>query len=352
MQLDNLDFTPSKLGYMMPAEWEKHDSTWLAWPHDPTTFPDRVERVEYTYVKIIEALENERISLFVKDQGMRERVEKMLENNTVDLKKIEFFVSDYADVWIRDYGPTFVINRKRGELGMVHWIFNAWGEKYEELIKDTQIPSIINQKMQLRYFRPGIVLEGGAIDVNGKGTLLTTEQALLNNNRNPHLDKREIESYLKEYLSVNHVIWLKNGIVGDDTDGHIDDIARFVHQRKILCSYEEDKDDANYQYLKENYEILLQSGDQDGDQFEVIKLPTPGFVGTAKERLPASYANFYIANKVVLVPVFGHENDQKALDIIQKCFLDRKVVGIDCNDLVYGLGAIHCITQQQPSCIT
>ncbi len=350
MQVDILDSTPRKLGYTMPAEWEEHDSTWLAWPHDPSTFPDRVEKAEAVHVKIIDAIHRgEAVNLFVKDDDMKNRVAGLLEAGNVDLERIHFLVHDYADVWIRDYGPTFVIDKDRKNLAMVHWTFNAWGDKYEELRKDAVIPSVMNQQMRLNSFRPGIVLEGGAIDVNGEGMLLTTEQVLLNKNRNPRLSKNEVEKYLKEYLGVNHIIWLKDGIAGDDTDGHIDDIARFVNPRTILCAYEDDETDGNYQALKKNYELLLESKDQDGNPLEVIRLPMPGFVGDAQGRLPASYANFYIANEVVLVPVFGHGNDRLALDIIQKCFPDRKIVGIDCNDLVYGLGTIHCVTQQQPA---
>jgi agmatine deiminase len=193
------------------------------------------------------------------------------------------------------------------------------------------------------------VLEGGSIEVNGMGTLLTTEQCLLNKNRNPHLTRMEIEDTLRAYLGVTHVLWMKKGIEGDDTDGHIDDIARFVDPATVLCVYEEDRNDANYPILHENYEILRRAKDQDGNRLNVVKLPTPGFVGDPGGRLPASYANFYIGNRVVLVPVFGHPNDKKAMEIIQNRFPDRKIVGIDASDLVHGLGAFHCISQQQPA---
>lgn len=342
--------TPRELGYSMPAEWEKHDAVWLAWPHDPATFPDRVEKVEEVYAQIIGAIhESEDVNLFVKDSAMKAKVVKLLDKKDVNLEKIHFFVFEYADVWFRDYGPIFVLDKTRGKLAMLHWVFNAWGEKYQELMKDAGIPSIINRKMRLRCFNPGIVLEGGSIDVNGRGTLLTTEQCLLNRNRNPDLSKKEIEQYLKDYFGVSNVIWLKKGIAGDDTDGHIDDIARFVAPSTVLCAYEEDSTDENYPVLKENYEILRESGDQDGNGLNIIKLPMPGSVGE-EQRLPASYANFYIGNKVVLVPVFGHETDKKALNIIQRVFPDRKVAGINCPDLVHGMGTIHCITQQQPVC--
>ncbi len=341
--------TPRELGYSIPAEWDRHDTIWLSWPHDPVTFPDRVEKVEAVYAQIIAAIHtSEKVNLFVLDEAMKAKAEAMLAKKKVDLEKVNFWVHEYADVWFRDYGPIFVKNKEK-RLAMVHWIFNAWGGKYETLMPDTRLPEIINEKLKLPYFRPGIVLEGGSIDVNGKGTLLTTEQCLLNKNRNPKLSREEIEGYLKDYLGVTKVIWLKEGIAGDDTDGHVDDIARFVNPTTVLCAFEEDPKDENYPLLKETYELLLRSKNQDGKPLNVIKLPMPGFVGDKDGRLPASYANFYIGTKVVLVPVFGHKNDKPALDIIQKAFPERKVVGIGCSDLVYGLGTLHCISQQQPS---
>ena len=342
--------TPRKLGYYMPAEWERHDAIWLSWPHDPITFPDRVEKAENIYVELIRAISAcEKVNLFVRDDAMKKRAKIYLKEGGVNLGDIIFHVYDYADVWFRDYGPIFLVNKNNGSLAMTHWIFNAWGGKYETLMKDTNIPDFINQQMKLPCFKPGIILEGGSIEVNGKGTLLTTEQCLLNKNRNPHLTRENIEEYLREYLGVSHIIWLKNGIEGDDTDGHIDDIARFVNPTTVLCAYEEDKNDENYPILLESYETLFKAKDQDGKRLNIIKLPMPGFIVDEEGRLPASYANFYIGNKVVLAPIFGHENDKRALDIIQAQFPDRRVVGINCTDLVYGLGTIHCISQQQPA---
>jgi agmatine deiminase len=230
---------------------------------------------------------------------------------------------------------------------MVAWTFNAWGEKYPGLMGDTRIPCLINDDLKMECFLPGIVLEGGSIDVNGCGTVLTTEQCLLNGNRNPGMNKEEIETYLKEYLGASKVIWLKEGIAGDDTDGHVDDVARFVNPTTVLCAYEDDPEDENYSVLMANYEQLCRETDQDGNPLNVIKLPMPGRFG-GELRLPASYANFYIGNEVVMVPVFGDENDIVALKIIQEAFPERKVVGIDCREVVQGMGAIHCISQQQP----
>jgi agmatine deiminase len=248
-------------------------------------------------------------------------------------------------VWFRDYGPIFV--KQNADLAMVHWTFNSWGEKYEELMKDAQIPHVINKFMRLRCFEPGIVLEGGSIDVNGAGTVLTTEQCLLNKNRNGCLKKEEIEKFLEDFLGVTHVIWLKMGIAGDDTDGHVDDLARFVNPTTVVCGYD-DGDDENSEALRKNYELLCQSTDQDGKKLEVIKLPMPGKIAYDSKRLPASYTNFYIGNRAVLVPTFESENDKAAISILQKLFPKRNVVGVDCVDLIYGFGAIHCISQQQP----
>jgi len=342
------DKTPHALGYRMPAEWEPHDAVWLAWPYDREMFPD-LAAVEWSYVEIIAALRrSETVNLLVTGEQMRTRVEAMLHEDGVDASGVRFQILDYADVWFRDYGPTFVVNRRTESLAMVHWNFNAWGEKYPALVKDSQIPLIMNRDLNLPVFTPGIVLEGGSVEVNGAGTAIVTESCLLNPNRNPRGTREDIEAYLEAYLGVGHVIWLKQGIAGDETDGHVDNIARFVNPTTVLCVIEEDRDDENYAPLKENYEILRSSTDQDGKPLTVIPLPTPGRVG-GEVRLPASYANFYIGNTVVLVPTFKHPNDVTALTRIRQAFPGRKVIGIDCTALVEGLGGIHCITLQQPS---
>jgi agmatine deiminase len=349
-----LNDVPKELGYTMPAEWENHEATWLSWPHDPETFPRRVKKVEKIYLEIIAALHRgEKVHLLVRDSKMKTRVMALFKARSIDLESVAFLVWDYADVWFRDYGPIFVIDRRKKKMAIVHWIFNAWGEKYKDLIRDTQIPYVIGQKTHLAYCRPGIVLEGGSVDVNGKETLLSTEQCLLSHSRNPGLSRSDMERYLMDYFGVSHIIWLKSGIVGDDTDGHIDNLARFVNPRTVLCAYEENEKDENFTILKDNYQILLESKDQVGNRINIIKIPTPRPIRRVVRgraiRLPASYLNFYIANTVVLVPTFRDENDQLALKIIRHQFPDRKVIGIDCTDLLYGLGTIHCITQQQPS---
>lgn len=345
--------TPAELGYFMPAEWNRHGATWLAWPKDPLTWPDRVPQVQEIFLEMMAVLApNETVNLLVDDAAAEEVVRTRC--SFAGAQNIRCHQIPTVDSWMRDYGPNFLINNK-GELSFNDWIFNAWGNKYEELKKDDTIPARLERELGIPRFEPGIVMEGGSIEVNGEGVVLTTEQCLLNPNRNPQLSREEIEQYLKGYLGVQKVLWLGEGIVGDDTDGHIDDIARFVSPTTIVCAIEEDPNDANYQLLEDNLNRLRQMKDANDRSFEIATLPMPGVVTGASEsghraleRLPASYANFYIANGVVLAPVFGHANDKRALDILQKLFPKRRVVGINCEPLVWGMGTIHCVTQQQP----
>jgi len=344
---------PAELGYYMPAEWRRHSSTWLTWPKDPLTWPDRVPQVEEIFLQMMAALApNETVNLLVDDsateQGVRFRC------TFAGAENIHFHQVPTVDSWIRDYGPNFLVN-DRAELAYNDWIFNAWGNKYEELKQDDAIPALLESELRIPRFEPGIVMEGGSIEVNGAGVVMTTEQCLLNPNRNPDLDRAGIEHYLKDFLGVQKVLWLAEGIVGDDTDGHIDDIARFVSPTTIICALEEDPADANYELLQENFNRLQQATDTKGRAFEIITLPMPGVVSASNdsssrnlERLPASYANFYIANNVVLVPIFDHANDARALETIGRLFPARRVVGINCEPLVWGMGTIHCVTQQQP----
>ncbi|MBI5299282.1 MAG: agmatine deiminase family protein [Deltaproteobacteria bacterium] len=330
----------------MPAEWERHEGTWLTWPKDPVTWPDRVPQVEKVYLEMIHHLTtHEKVFLLVDDKATAQKIPK--------LKNLVVHIIPTIDSWIRDYGPNFLVHEKNGgkELAFNHWEYNAWGGKYEELIADTKIPQKIAPLLNCPVFEPGIVLEGGSIEVNGVGTCLTTKQCLLNKNRNPHLSKKEIEECLKNYLKVRQIIWLEEGIKGDDTDGHIDDIARFVNASNVVCAVEEDPADENYKLLQENFKILQKSRDQSGERLTVIPLPMPTPIGEEDGKpLPASYANFYIANDLVLVPVFQSKKDSNALTIFEKFFPNRNVVGIPCQDLVWGLGTIHCVTQQQPAC--
>lgn len=344
--------TPATLGFRMPAEWHPHQSTWLTWPKDPETWPERVPQVEEIYLEMIAALTpHETVELLVDNEETEQQVRQR--SGAAVSSRIRFHHLQTVDSWIRDYGPNFLIGAD-GKAAFNDWTFNAWGNKYEELKKDDSIPQRLESILDLQRFSPGIVMEGGSIEVNGVGCVLTTEQCLLNQNRNPDLSRQEIEQYLKDYLGVNKVLWLGEGIVGDDTDGHIDDIARFVSANTILCAVEDDPADANYEILQDNLARLKSMTDSEGNPFEIVTLPMPGIVGgtstTARdlERLPASYANFYIANSVVLAPVFGHANDACAVETLQRFFPTRQVVPINCEPLVWGMGTIHCVTQQQP----
>ncbi len=347
-----MDMSPFSLGYRMPAEWEKHEATWLAWPKNPNSFPGKVlAEVEVTFLRIIEELSRgERVGLLVDSKAAQDMVMRRISSTDADTDNIAVHMIPTGDIWFRDFGPIFV-SRSGGagrEIGYTHWRFNAWGNKYDEIKPDTHVP----EKMPLSGFRKfeiPMVLEGGSIDTNGKGTFLTTEQCLLNRNRNPHLSRMDIETYLREYLGDTNTVWLKEGIEGDDTDGHVDDIARFVSHDTVACAYEEDADDENHAALAANFELLCRSRGQDGNFLKVVRLPMPGRMEYEGSRLPASYANFYIANEVVLVPTFEDENDGRALGIIRRLFPGRKVVGIDCRAMIVGFGAIHCATQQQPA---
>jgi agmatine deiminase len=332
--------------YFMPAEWERHDATWLAWPKDPLTFPPGIiEPVEELYVKMIRSLSHgERVNLLVDDAETRRRVSSLVG----DSAKVAYHLIKTADVWMRDYGPIFARD-KRGGLVATKWRFNAWGNKYDELKADDKAGLEVAKATGLKIIEPGFVLEGGSIDTNGRGTCITTEQCLLNRNRNPGYGREEIEEVLERYLGFTDVVWLGTGIAGDDTDGHIDDLARFVDEGTILCMVEEDRRDENYAPLSENLELLRSAKDQSGRKLKVIPVSMPRKKVGGDERLPASYANFYVGNSVVLVPTFDDVNDRAALATIAEAFLKKEIVGINCEALVYGFGGIHCVTQQQPT---
>lgn len=336
--------TPKDFGYKMPAEWENHQATWLAWPKDLDTFPKGIiEHVEVSYVRVIKALaKGEKVNVLVDDREMEKKILNMLGG----IKNVFFHHIRTADVWIRDYGPVFI--KKKNQIAVTKWIFNSWGDKWEELKKDNETGMKVAKLTGLEIFEPNIILESGSIDTNGLGTCITTEKCLLNKNRNPQLSKEQIEGYLRDYLGFVNIIWLKEGIAGDDTDGHVDDIARFVNENTVVCAIEENKRDENYQALKNNFELLKNIKDQDGNKINIIPIPMPRRIDIPGRRLPASYANFYIGNSVVLLPIFNDKNDEKVTSIMSKLFPDREVIGIESEALVYGYGGVHCVTQQQP----
>jgi len=332
----------------MPAEWERHEATWLSWPKDPITWPDRLPQAREAFAQMIAALTpHEKVHLLVDDAKAENEVLRLLAEKKIHRPNLIPHRVVTVDSWIRDYGPNFVKSAKG--LAYNRWIFNAWGGKYESLMQDDGIPERLAPVLNLPRFEPGIVLEGGSIDVNGRGSVLTTEQCLLNPNRNPSLSKAQIEGYLRDFLGVTQVLWLGDGIEGDDTDGHVDDITRFTAPDTVVTVVEEDPRDANFKPLQDNLQRLRAMRDPDGRPFKVVTIPMPGRVESDEGPLPASYANFYIANDVVLVPLYGHANDSRAVATLQELFPNRKIVGIDCRDLVWGMGALHCVTQQQPA---
>jgi agmatine deiminase len=344
--------TPAQLGYRFPAEWEKHTATWLSWIHKEASWPGKLESVYPVYsqfIKIMTAGEIVRIN--VADEAMKNSAIAHLLAQNVDLSKVEFFMHPTNDAWCRDHGPAFVVNPTAAhKKAVVDWGYNAWGDKYPPYDLDDVIPTRIAEHFGLPLFYPEIVMEGGSVEFNGKGTLMTSKACLLNPNRNPHLSQAQIEQKLRDFYGVEHILWLGDGIVGDDTDGHIDDITRFVNADTVVTVIEHDKSDENYEPLKENAELLATMRLENGKQINVIELPMPKPVIYDDQRLPASYANFYIANAAVIVPTYrDDENDQKALDVLTACFPGRQVIGLDSTDLVWGLGSFHCLSQQEPA---
>ncbi|HEY1171240.1 MAG TPA: agmatine deiminase family protein [Verrucomicrobiae bacterium] len=345
--------TPAQLGYRMPAEWEQHTGTWFSWPRpEGISFPDKYDTVPPVYAELIKHLVKvEDVNINVWHAEMEAWVRGLLKDNGTPLERVKFHHFPTYEPWCRDHGPIFLVRDQGGkhERAIVDWAYNAWGGKYPPFDLDDAVPQHVAKLRGLPLFSPNIVMEGGALDVNGKGTLLTTEACLLNPNRNPDLSKEQIEQYLKDYLSVTNILWLGDGIVGDDTDGHVDDLTRFVNPTTVVTIVEEDPQDENYHLLQENLKRLQTMKDQDGRPLRVVELPMPGLVEFDGQRLPASYANFYIANGIVLVPTYRHKNDQKAIDILQREMPSHKVIGVDSTELIWGLGSFHCISQQEPA---
>jgi agmatine deiminase len=336
----------------MPAEWEPHAATWLTWPRpEGISFPGKYETIPPVYAQLIRHLvQSEEVNINVWNAEMEESVRGFLRTERAPLDRVHFHHFPAYEPWCRDHGPIFLArDDARGrQRAIVDWAYNAWGNKYPPFDLDDAIPEHVARLRQLPLFSPGIVMEGGSIEVNGRGAVLTTTSCLLNPNRNPHLSKEQIASYLLDYLGAEQVLWLGDGIAGDDTDGHIDDMTRFVNPTTLVTAVEEDPSDANHAVLRENLERLQTFRDTEGSRFRIVELPMPGPVEYEGRRLPATYANFYIANGLVIVPTFRHKNDRPALEILRREFTDRKVIGIDSTELIWGLGSFHCITQQEP----
>ncbi len=339
----------------MPAEWEPHEATWLAWPHEKTDWPGKFAPIPWAYGQIIRRLARvERVRILVNDADAEQAARRVLKRCGANLAAVDLLRIRTNRSWTRDFGPIFVKNGK-GEKAILNWRFNGWA-KYNNWKDDDGATGKLAPKLKLPVWEPAhngrrVVLEGGSIDVNGRGTLLTTEECLLGpvQARNPGLGRQELDQIFRDYLGVTHVLWVRNGIAGDDTHGHVDELARFVNPTTVVTVVERDKTDTNYQPLLENLALLREMKDQDGRPLRVETLPMPEPMFFAGQRLPASYANFYIANQLVLVPTFNDPNDRLALNALAVLFPDREVVGIACVDLVLGLGTLHCMTQQQPA---
>jgi agmatine deiminase len=339
-------------GYYFPAEFHPHVATWLSWPHKEASWPGKIDTIYPQYSLFVKYLtESELVRINVNDEAMKTFATNHLLKAGVDMSKVEFFLHPTNDAWCRDHGPAFLINPDAPvhKKVIVDWNYNAWGGKYPPFDKDDIIPTLIGAEFSLPVFHPGIVMEGGSVEFNGKGTILTSRCCLLNENRNPHLNQEQIEEYLHHYYGADQILWVDEGIVGDDTDGHIDDTIRFVNEDTVLTVVESNQQDENYGLLQQNLQQLKQMRLLNGKQLNVVELPMPDAVVYDDQRLPASYANFYISNKHVIVPVYRCANDDKALQIIADCFKDREVVGIDSTEIIWGLGSFHCLSQQEPA---
>jgi agmatine deiminase len=367
--------TPRELGYRMPAEWERHAATWLAWPHNPDDWPGKFQPIPWVYAEIVRHLARvEDVHILVNDAAAEKRARSVLQRNGANLGRVHFHLWRTDRVWTRDSGPIFVTktpggSRRAGKsvsadaafapVAVTNWKFNAWA-KYNNWHHDDKIPGRVAKMLGLPQWAPSIetaegphrlVLEGGSIDVNGAGTLITTEECLLSETqqRNPGVSREQLEQVFHDYLGIDQVLWMNRGIAGDDTHGHVDDITRFVGPNTIVTVVEPNRGDENHLPLQENLERLKRARNRAGKPFEIVELPMPPPVVFDGQRLPASYANFYIANGLVLVPTLNDSADRKALNLLAEVFPTREVVGIYCGDLIWGLGALHCMTQQQPA---
>jgi agmatine deiminase len=342
---------PQSLGYSFPAEWEKHEATWLTFPLNRDTWEgDKWDKMLPAYFQFIRLIaEGEIVNIILPDTDIANWVHGELESYGTNLKRIRYHYTATNDSWARDHGPAFVLNRAERKKAIVNWEYNAWGGKYPPFDADNRLPAFIAQQLGLQRFDVGIVMEGGSVEFNGAGTLLTTRHCLLNQNRNPRLNQNQIEERLQKFYGVSQILWLDEGIVGDDTDGHIDDIVRFVDADTFVTVVEENRLDDNYLILQKNLAELKMMRLPNGQALNIIELPMPDAVETDGIRLPASYANFYIANGRVIVPTFSCKQDEKAIRILEKCFPDRQIVGVNSRNIIWGLGSFHCLSQQEPS---
>jgi agmatine deiminase len=343
--------TPREQNYIFPPEWARHRSTWLSYPHeDSYSWPGTLPRIFPSYHQFIKEIsKGEMVCINVRNANLREKVIEELNNSGVDLSKIDLFVHPTNDAWCRDHGPAFLINPPSIHPKIiVSWKYNAWGDKYPYNL-DEKISGLIGKALDIPVFYPGIVMEGGAVEFNGAGTMLTTTSCLLNENRNPDLNQDQIEQYLREYYCIEQILWLGDGIDGDDTNGHIDDMTRFFRVDGVVTAIETNRSDPNYRILQENLKSLKGMRLMNGKQMEIAEIPMPKPIVYEDQRLPASYANFYICNYAVIVPTYRCKEDDKAMAVLEECYPDRKIIGIDSVELIWGLGSFHCLSQQEPA---
>lgn len=342
--------SPKDLGYSFPAEWQKHRATWLSYPHeDSYSWPGTLQNIfPYYNAFIKEISKGEKVCINVRNEALKADVFKVLADDGVDISQIDLLIHPTNDAWCRDHGPAFLLNPNAlPHKVIVSWRYNAWGDKYPHDL-DEQVPGLAGKFLNLPVYYPGIVMEGGAVDFNGEGTLLTTTACLLHENRNPHLLQHEIEEYLMNFYGVKQVLWLEDGIEGDDTNGHIDDITRFFKPDGVITMVEPNRLDPNHAILEANLKRLKTFRLLNGKQLDIVELPMPDPVVFEDQRLPASYANFYISNNSVIVPLYRCKQDDQAIRILEQCFPGRKVVGIDSVEVIWGLGSWHCLSQQEP----
>ena len=351
IQASSTNSNPSQPGFSFPAEWQPHVATWLSWPHTEASWTkERQELMFPSYIEFIRTIaQGEEVCINAHNETVIQAAKLRLLLAGVDLTNIHLLPNPTNDSWCRDHGPAFLKNPATGERMVVNWGYNAWGGKYPPFDNDDLLPVLIAHYRNLPYITPGIIMEGGSVEFNGAGTLLTSRACLLNENRNPHLNQAQIEDYLHKFYGVQQVLWVEDGIVGDDTDGHIDDTVRFVNEDTVVAAYETNKQDENYPILQEIHHELKQMRLLNGKQLNIIELPMPDPVVSDGLRLPASYANFYIANSAVIVPTFRCDKDQLFLDTPTPDISTQAVVGIDSTDIVWGLGSFHCLSQQEPA---
>ena len=373
-KLRTLSGVPRALGYTFPAEWEPQTATWFSWPRpEGISFPGKYHTIPENLARVFKEIQSRQtVRVNVPNENWEYIVRGQLKEHGCPLKNVEFFHIKTNESWCRDHGPAFVVNRKKKKLAVVDWGFNAWGGKYPPFDDDDAVPTRIAEKFKLPVFYPRsadaspvspstmsehargaratVIMEGGSIEVNGAGTLLTTTDCLLNKNRNPDLSKEQIEQYLKDYYGQSNILWLTGGIDGDDTDGHVDDLARFISPTKIVIATQPDSKDKDFRVLKSAKKQVEKLRDQDGRPFEFVEIPMPTPVIHDGQRLPATYVNFLFINGALLVPTFRDKvNDKKAIEVLQSHLPRHKVIGIDCTELIWGLGTIHCLSQQQPT---